>query len=212
VKIITSLLISVFSVSVLASSESALKKTSDSSSIAHGAQLYRQYCSSCHSIRQQSYKQIGNRVGWSDTEIRQKLFLPDSVSLFSANQAMMPDTLAKETFGVIPPDLSLYVTQHGKASTYQFLNSFYSDPLAKFGANNYVVPNISMPNVLGPLKNSMKDHDYKALLVDVVNYLNFSSDPSQHERESIGLWVLFFLVVFFILVWLLKKEYWRDVH
>ena len=31
------------------------------------------------------------------------------------------------------------------------------------------------------------------------------------KRNSIGVWVLLFLVFFAFLTWLLKEEYWRDV-
>jgi ubiquinol-cytochrome c reductase cytochrome c1 subunit len=33
----------------------------------------------------------------------------------------------------------------------------------------------------------------------------------QLERESMGKYVLFFLFVFLILAYLLKKEYWKDI-
>ncbi|MEZ8383055.1 cytochrome c1, partial [Vibrio splendidus] len=32
------------------------------------------------------------------------------------------------------------------------------------------------------------------------------------ERHAMGWWVMAFLVIFTIIVILLKKEYWRDVH
>ena len=31
-------------------------------------------------------------------------------------------------------------------------------------------------------------------------------------RESVGVWVILFLVVFTFLAWLLKHEYWKDIH
>jgi ubiquinol-cytochrome c reductase cytochrome c1 subunit len=37
-------------------------------------------------------------------------------------------------------------------------------------------------------------------------------EPMQLERQALGVWVLLFLAVFTILAYLLKKEYWRDVH
>ncbi|CAK2126350.1 hypothetical protein VCRA2112O187_5410001 [Vibrio crassostreae] len=40
----------------------------------------------------------------------------------------------------------------------------------------------------------------------------YSGDPVQLERHAMGWWVMAFLVIFTIIVILLKKEYWRDVH
>jgi len=34
----------------------------------------------------------------------------------------------------------------------------------------------------------------------------------QNERKSLGIKVLIFLVIFFVLAYMLKKEYWKDVH
>jgi ubiquinol-cytochrome c reductase cytochrome c1 subunit len=32
------------------------------------------------------------------------------------------------------------------------------------------------------------------------------------ERKRLGMWVLMFIAVFFVLAYLLKKEYWKDIH
>jgi len=37
-------------------------------------------------------------------------------------------------------------------------------------------------------------------------------DPAQLERQSIGLWVVLFLLLLTALAMMLKKEYWKDVH
>ena len=34
----------------------------------------------------------------------------------------------------------------------------------------------------------------------------------QQERKELGVWVLLFLAVFSVIAYLLKKEYWKDVH
>jgi ubiquinol-cytochrome c reductase cytochrome c1 subunit len=47
---------------------------------------------------------------------------------------------------------------------------------------------------------------------DTVNFLQYVGEPSQVERESIGIWVVLFLLVFTWFAWLLKREYWKDVH
>lgn len=54
---------------------------------------------------------------------------------------------------------------------------------------------------------------YDAKVADLVNFLSFVSEPAQTNRRNIGAIVLLFLM--FVLVpvtYLLKKEYWKDIH
>ena len=53
---------------------------------------------------------------------------------------------------------------------------------------------------------------YDAFVRDTVNFLQYVGEPSQVERTDIGLWVVLFLLAFTWMAWLLKKEYWKDVH
>lgn len=54
--------------------------------------------------------------------------------------------------------------------------------------------------------------EYDAFVRDTVNFLDYVSEPAQVQRRSLGVWVVLFLLVFTWLAWLLKKEYWKDVH
>ena len=47
---------------------------------------------------------------------------------------------------------------------------------------------------------------------DTVNFLDYVSEPTQAHRRALGVWVVLFLLLFTWLAWLLKKEYWKDVH
>ena len=47
---------------------------------------------------------------------------------------------------------------------------------------------------------------------DTVNFLDYVGEPSQVDRRSIGVWAVLFLLVLTWLTWLLKKEYWKNVH
>jgi len=40
----------------------------------------------------------------------------------------------------------------------------------------------------------------------------YMGEPIRLERQALGVKVLIFLAVFFVLAYLLKKEYWKDVH
>jgi ubiquinol-cytochrome c reductase cytochrome c1 subunit len=54
--------------------------------------------------------------------------------------------------------------------------------------------------------------EYATFVRDIVNFLDYAGEPAQVARRSLGVWVVLFLLVFTWLAWLLKKEYWRDVH
>jgi ubiquinol-cytochrome c reductase cytochrome c1 subunit len=47
---------------------------------------------------------------------------------------------------------------------------------------------------------------------DIVNFLVYASEPIQSTRKALGLPVLLFLVFFLGILYLLKREYWKDVH
>jgi ubiquinol-cytochrome c reductase cytochrome c1 subunit len=61
-------------------------------------------------------------------------------------------------------------------------------------------------------EGKMSVEEYDAFVTDLVNFMVYLAEPVQVERRSMGKWVLGFLVIFFVFAYLLKKEYWKDVH
>jgi ubiquinol-cytochrome c reductase cytochrome c1 subunit len=59
---------------------------------------------------------------------------------------------------------------------------------------------------------TMSSEEYDAFVADLVNFMVYLAEPVQVERRSLGWKVLIFLAVFFVFAYLLKKEYWKDVH
>lgn len=53
---------------------------------------------------------------------------------------------------------------------------------------------------------------YDTFVRDTVNFLDYAGEPAQVERRSMGVWVVLFLLVFTGIAWLMKQEYWKDVH
>ncbi len=53
---------------------------------------------------------------------------------------------------------------------------------------------------------------YRKTVKDLVTFMVYLSEPAQLSRAAMGPWVLLYLVFFSLLAWLLKREYWRDVH
>lgn len=57
---------------------------------------------------------------------------------------------------------------------------------------------------------SAKEFDFA--MVDLVNFLEYIGEPIKRERKGMGVYVLLFIVFFTAVAYLLKKEYWKDVH
>ena len=53
---------------------------------------------------------------------------------------------------------------------------------------------------------------YAQTVQDLVNFLVYLGEPVQLQRYTIGSWVILYLLVFLGIAYLLKKEYWKDVH
>jgi ubiquinol-cytochrome c reductase cytochrome c1 subunit len=58
----------------------------------------------------------------------------------------------------------------------------------------------------------MNAEEYDAFVRDTVAFLSYVGEPAQIQRHGLGIWVVLFLLVFTWLAWLLKTEYWKDVH
>jgi ubiquinol-cytochrome c reductase cytochrome c1 subunit len=150
----------------------------------------------------------------------------------------MPEGNAQQWFGKAPPDLSLEARAKGADWIYNYLKSFYVDASRPAGWNNKVFPNVSMPNVLWELqgvqradlaaakpgedahieklelssKGKLSPAEFDEAARDLTTFLQYVGEPAQLKRESMGVWVVLYLAAFTFLAWLLKHEYWKDVH
>jgi ubiquinol-cytochrome c reductase cytochrome c1 subunit len=143
-------------------------------------------------------------------------------------------------FGRAPPDLSLTAREHGADWVFSYLLTFYLDPSRPTGVNNLVLPGASMPHVLADLQgyNRLETHEgegeghgghhrpkliqvqagslspveYKEFVGDLTNFLVYAAEPGRNMRIGLGFPVLLFVIVFGIFCYLLKLEYWKDVH
>ena len=59
---------------------------------------------------------------------------------------------------------------------------------------------------------SLDSKDYKRTANDLVNFLVYVGEPAQIQRKSTGVIVILYLLVLLVIVYMLKKEYWKDVH
>ena len=61
-------------------------------------------------------------------------------------------------------------------------------------------------------KGTMTPAQYDQAMYDLTNFLAYSAEPMKLQRQTMGVYVLLFLILLFIVTYLLKREYWKDVH
>ncbi|MFT4993630.1 MAG: ubiquinol-cytochrome c reductase cytochrome c1 subunit [Paraglaciecola sp.] len=211
----------------------------DKASLQNGAKIFNNYCLGCHQMQYQRYQRAFEDLGIPpELGAENLMFTADKPGEHIKNA--MPTESGAKWFGAPPPDLTLVARVRGADWIYTYLRTFYADDSKTFGVNNEVFPDVAMPHALQALQGvpsktyekqlidgqmvdryvgiksdgsgELSDGEYDTAVLDLVNYLVYTGEPSRLESESIGRWVMVFLLVFLVLVYLLKKEYWRDVH
>jgi ubiquinol-cytochrome c reductase cytochrome c1 subunit len=206
----------------------------DHESLQRGARMFVNYCLNCHSAGSMRYSRLQD-LGLTEDQIKDNL-------LFAAEKPGEPMKVGmtkadgKAWFGATPPDLSVIARSRGTDWLYTYLRSFYRDDTRTTGWNNVVFDKVGMPHVMWSLQGEMApvyrkdgEHEvidrlelvkpgsvtlaeYDAMVGDLVNYLAWMGEPAQVQRKQLGLIVLAFLAVFFVVAYYLKKEFWKDVH
>jgi ubiquinol-cytochrome c reductase cytochrome c1 subunit len=212
---------------------------SDQASLQRGAKYFVNYCLSCHSAKFQRYNRLARDLGLTEDEVKENLMFTTDKIGDTMNIAMSPAN-AEAWFGTAPPDLSLITRARGEDYIYTYLRGFYVDEARPFGVNNVVFKDVGMPHVLWELQGmqkavfeevdgqqvvkelvpvegaagqgKMSTEEFDGAMRDLTAFLSYVAEPIQLERKRLGVWVLLFLAVFFVLSYLLKKEYWKDVH
>lgn len=207
---------------------------SDNASLQRGAKYFVNYCTGCHSLKFQRYNRLVQDLGLTADEVKGNLmFTTDNIG--DTMTISMDPQDAEKWFGVTPPDLSVTARSRGVDWIYTYLRSFYTDDKRPFGVNNTVFPDVGMPNVLWQLQGTQKAvvtevdgekvtklemvkpgsvsaEEFDTVARDLTAFLSYVGEPAQLKRQSMGKWVLLFIAVFFVLAYLLKKEYWKDIH
>jgi ubiquinol-cytochrome c reductase cytochrome c1 subunit len=210
----------------------------DKASLQRGAQTFMNYCLGCHQMQYQRYQRTFTDLDIpEELGIQYLQFTGEKVSDYITTP--MPKDDGAVWFGAPPPDLTLVARVRGPEWLYTYLRTFYVDESKTFGVNNLVFPDVGMPHVLEPLQGTprkayenrmvdgemvdvyvglksdgngrLNDEEYDLAIKDLVNFLEYSGEPTRLQSESIGRGVLVFIVIFFIFALLLKKEYWRNI-
>ncbi len=212
--ILTALAIAFISLNASAASDAPTKSANtdinDQKSLQNGAKLFMNYCASCHSIKFMRYNRMGKDLNISDKDVIKNLIFNGQKIGDNILSSISPADSAK-WFGITPPDLSLVARYKNTDWIYSYLHGFYADKSRPFGVNNHLLKNVAMPDVLWRLKQQKSAEAFDKDVRDITNFLDYVGEPVKLIRTDLGYKVLGFLFVLFILAYLLKKEYWKDV-
>ncbi len=212
----------------------------DKASLQRGARIFMNYCMGCHSAAYMRYNRMGKDLGIEDSILQSNLMFATEKSGDTMTIAMSKGD-AEKFFGTAAPDLSVIARSRGADWLLTYFMTFYRDDSRPFGVNNLAFKDVAMPHVLWELQGIQKpvfktvvtedgmqheviDHleletpgaldsdEYQKTVNDLVNFLVYVGEPAQIQRKSVGVVVILYLLVLLVIVYLLKKEYWKDIH
>ncbi len=208
---------------------------SDKAALQNGAKIFVNYCLNCHGASYMRYKNLMD-LGLTEQQVKDNLmFTSDKIGGLMAVAARSDEQ--KQWFGATPPDLTIIARARGEAGNagagadwlYTYLRSFYRDENRPTGWNNVVFENVGMPHVLYGLQGQqvlnhethkleqavpgqLAPAEYDKAVSDLVSFMVWMGEPQQEFRRTLGIFVLAFLALLFVVSYALKKEYWKDIH
>ncbi len=206
-------------------------------SLQRGARLFVNYCLSCHSAAYQRYSRMAEDIGLTNAQVTSNLMFAAEKVGETMTIAMQPED-AKIYFGTAVPDLSVVARARGADWLYTYLRTFYTDDSRPFGVNNTTFKDVGMPHVLWELEGLKKlvnaeevhEHagtvpkfevisagkmsatEYDNAMRDLTAFLVYMGEPAKLVRYELGVYVLIFLFLLFLVAYPMKKEFWKDIH
>ena len=194
----------------------------NTNSLQRGLGIYMNYCSTCHTLELLRWNRLQR-----DLDIPETILLEDLIANPDVKAADYMTFGLPEVSAIGAPDLTLRTRVRGEDWIYTYLRTFYEDSEQLLGSNNLVYPGTSMPNVLIGLQGSQgldKDGKIKAKsegslskeefddsMKDLVNFLAYASEPARITREKNGIFVILFFIIFTAVMWLLYREYAKEM-
>lgn len=212
--------------------------TYDKAAVQRGLQVYKETCSSCHSLKFVSYRNLAD-IGYTPEEV--KAFAAQYTVTDGPNddgdmfeRAALPSDHFKSSFkndkaaraannGALPPDMSLLVKARKGGEDYIFgiLTGFVDAPTdvqmqPGLSYNKYFPGNqIAMAKPLSDNQVTYTDGTNATLeqeARDVSQFLAWASEPHQDQRKRMGLKVILFLLAFAGIMYAVKRKIWLKLH
>ena len=212
----------------------------DRAALQRGFQVYKEVCSSCHSMQYLSYRNLSEPGGPEFSDIEVKAIAasveiedgPDSQGEMFVRPGRPSDkfkspypNVAASTAangGAYPPDMSVLVKARpgGSDYIYSVLIGYEEPPAGTIlddGVyyNKYMIGNkIKMS---APLSEGIVEYtdgteaSVDQMAKDVTTFLSWAAEPELEERHRTGVKVIIYLVLLTILVYLSMKKIWLRV-
>jgi len=212
----------------------------DRASLQRGFQVYKEVCSSCHSMQYLSYRNLGEPGGPEFSEQEVKAIAAsveitdgpdDQGEMFTragrpADKFKNPYPNVKASIaangGAYPPDMSVLVKARPGGSNYIYsVLVGYEDPPEGVTLddgvyyNKYMIGNkIKMAS---PLSEDIVEYSdgtqasVEQMAKDVTTFLTWAAEPELEERHRTGVKVIVYLILLTTLVYLSMKRIWSRV-
>lgn len=212
--------------------------TYDKAALQRGYKIYREVCSSCHSMKRIAFRNL-HALGYNEEEIKA---IAGSYTVTDGpndegemfDRPARPSDHFKSPFandkaaayangGALPPDLSLITkARHGGADYIHALLTGYGNAPAEAhipeGKHwNAAFPGnvISMAAPLSDGQIAYEDNTPQTVdqyARDVAQFLTWTAEPELEARKRMGAKVILFLIVFAGIMYSVKKKIWAKMH
>ncbi len=222
--------------------EAANVRVDDIASLQRGARLFFNYCSGCHSLQYLRYSRIAEDLKLDEKEVAGNLIFTGARIGDKATDNMPPalasgwfgkappdlslEARAKGSDWIYNYLKSFYLDPSRPVgwNNTVFPNASMPNPLWELqglqvavkggegheGAGSGGEAPIEKLEIQTPGRLNAEQYDQSVR--DITAFLTYAGEPAALKRTSIGVWVLLYLAVFTFIAWLLKHEYWKDVH
>jgi len=213
----------------------------DRASLQRGYQVYNEVCSSCHSVKYLSYRNLVEKGGPEFSEEEAKAIAsnfevvdgPDSTGEMFTRPARLSDKFVmpyaneeeakSANGGAYPPDMSVLVkARKGGADYIYSLLLGYEDPPTDVKLDDGVYYNKYMYGnkikMSAPLSDDLVEYSdgtkatTEQMAKDVVSFLMWAAEPHLEQRHKFGFRVIIYLIIISVLVYFSMKKIWSRIE
>ncbi len=196
----------------------------DIASIKRGAKLFATQCMVCHTAKYLRHNKLAQQAGvlYSKMPIGERKWVyatppPDLTLIASVRGPRWLYTYLHSFYqdpksptgsnNLLMPNTSMPNILQGMQGTQELVNGLYEQASK---------PLLVKPHWYDRLKlvksGTMTPEQFNQATIDLVDFLDYASDPHKLQRYHLGYWVLGFLIILAILLFFVYKEFWRDVN
>ena len=181
----------------------------DLPTIARGAESVMTVCNVCHGLKYIRFRDL-TKIGLEKSKVDS---WRGTNPMGAAIAGQMAADAALTAFGSMPPDLSLIAKarEGNERYIYSYLLGFYYTP--EGSTSNHYFPTTKMPDVLGVsgITDPAQLAELKVKAREIASFLAWTADPHAQERQSLGYYVICYLLILTIMLYILKKRIWAKL-